>query len=100
VQAGFSNAGPALRVVHVAVAAGGPSVGQRCRASRQPDGPTRSQGGIPDDVLFSKEARDYGQIEAKIILIDGPRLAALMVDYDVGVATVYTPSAVCVMDLC
>jgi restriction system protein len=31
-----------------------------------------------------------GQIEAKIILIDGPRLAALMVDYDVGVATVDT----------
>jgi restriction system protein len=41
--------------------------------------------------LFSREARDYvGQIEAKIILIDGPTLAALMVDHDVGVATVDT----------
>jgi restriction system protein len=41
--------------------------------------------------LFSKEARDYvGHIEAKIILIDGPALAALMVDHGVGVATVDT----------
>lgn len=39
--------------------------------------------------LFSKEARDYvGQIEAKVILIDGPTLAAYMVDHNVGVATV------------
>ncbi|ABS25292.1 restriction endonuclease [Anaeromyxobacter sp. Fw109-5] len=40
---------------------------------------------------FSKEAREYvGQIEAKIILIDGATLAGLMVDHDVGVNTVET----------
>lgn len=41
--------------------------------------------------MFSKEAREYvGQIDAKIILIDGPTLASLMVDNDVGVNTVET----------
>jgi restriction system protein len=41
--------------------------------------------------MFSREAREYvGQIDAKIILIDGPTLAALMVDHDVGVNTVET----------
>jgi restriction system protein len=40
---------------------------------------------------FSKEAREYvGQIESKIILIDGPTLAGLMVDHDIGVNTVDT----------
>ncbi len=35
---------------------------------------------------FSQEARDYVQrIEKKIVLIDGPKLAQLMIDYDVGV---------------
>ncbi len=36
---------------------------------------------------FSKEARDYvGKIDAKVILIDGERLAELMIDYGVGVS--------------
>ena len=40
---------------------------------------------------FSKEAREYvGQIEAKIILIDGPTLGGLMVDHDIGVNTIET----------
>lgn len=40
---------------------------------------------------FSQEARDYvSQIDSKIVLIDGKRLAELMIDYDVGVATVST----------
>jgi restriction system protein len=42
-------------------------------------------------AMFSKEAREYvGQIDVKIILIDGPTLASLMVDNDVGVNTVET----------
>jgi restriction system protein len=37
---------------------------------------------------FSREAEDYVQrIERKIVLIDGRRLAQLMLEYDVGVAT-------------
>jgi restriction system protein len=37
---------------------------------------------------FSKEAEDYvSHIERKIVLIDGKRLAELMIDYDIGVAT-------------
>ncbi len=40
---------------------------------------------------FSREALDYaGMIEARIILIDGDRLAKLMVDHGVGVSTVGT----------
>lgn len=40
---------------------------------------------------FSPEAREYvTQIESKIVLIDGPTLAALMVDMGVGVTTVST----------
>lgn len=41
---------------------------------------------------FSQEARDYAaNIETKVVLIDGKRLANLMIDYDVGVSsqTVY-----------
>lgn len=38
---------------------------------------------------YSKEARVYaGQINAKLVLIDGPMLAELMIDYGLGVATV------------
>lgn len=38
---------------------------------------------------FTREARDFGNsIALKIILIDGERLAALMVEHDVGVARV------------
>ena len=35
---------------------------------------------------FTREAEEYaGAIDTKIVLIDGPRLAALMIDSDVGV---------------
>ncbi len=38
---------------------------------------------------FSQEARDYAdRIDSKIVLIDGDRLAQLMIDYNVGVASV------------
>ena len=38
---------------------------------------------------FSREAKDYvAAIDSKIVLIDGERLARLMVDHDVGVSTV------------
>lgn len=40
---------------------------------------------------FSNEAINYvSNIESKIVLIDGKRLAELMIDYDVGVTTVST----------
>lgn len=40
---------------------------------------------------FSKEAREYVErIDSKIVLIDGERLAELMFEYNVGVATVAT----------
>lgn len=38
---------------------------------------------------FSEEAREYAaKIESKIVLIDGERLAELMIDYGVGVSRV------------
>jgi len=38
---------------------------------------------------FSRDARDYtGRIQKRIVLVDGQKLAELMVDFDVGVATV------------
>jgi restriction system protein len=38
---------------------------------------------------FSREAKEYaGSIETRIILIDGEKLAALMVEYNVGVSVV------------
>mgnify|MGYP002781155987 FL=1 len=40
---------------------------------------------------FSKEARDYvKQIERRIVLIDGERLARLMIEHGVGVTTTRT----------
>mgnify|MGYP003496149107 FL=1 len=37
---------------------------------------------------FSREAQEYvGLIEKRIVLIDGARLAALMIEYGVGVTT-------------
>ncbi len=40
---------------------------------------------------FSKEAEDYiGRIERKIVLIDGTRLAELMIDHNIGVTTART----------
>lgn len=40
---------------------------------------------------FTKEARDYVlTIDPKVVLIDGRRLAQLMIEYDVGVSTVQT----------
>ena len=41
--------------------------------------------------VFSKEAEDYAKLSnPKIVLIDGERLAELMVDYNVGVTSVGT----------
>lgn len=38
--------------------------------------------------VFSREAREYaGNIDSKIVLIDGEQLAQLMIDHDVGVST-------------
>lgn len=40
---------------------------------------------------FSKEAQEFvGKIERKIVLIDGERLAELMIDHDIGVTTART----------
>lgn len=40
---------------------------------------------------FTREARDYVlTIDPKVVLIDGKRLAQLMIEYDVGVSTVQT----------
>lgn len=40
---------------------------------------------------FSKDAADYvKQIDKKIVLIDGSRLAELMIDHDIGVTTAHT----------
>nr|WED69185.1 restriction endonuclease [Pectobacterium colocasium] len=37
---------------------------------------------------FSRDAQEYvGLIEKRIVLIDGARLAALMIEYGVGVTT-------------
>jgi restriction system protein len=37
---------------------------------------------------FSKEARAYaGQVNSKVVLIDGAMLADLMIDYNIGVST-------------
>ena len=39
---------------------------------------------------FTKAAKDYDAAGFKIILIDGKRLAQLMIDHNVGVSTVKT----------
>jgi len=40
---------------------------------------------------FSSDAREYvSRIEKKIVLVDGRELAALMVDFGIGVAPVVT----------
>lgn len=40
---------------------------------------------------FSAEATEYARaIDPKVVLIDGPRLAQLMIEYDVGVSTAQT----------
>jgi len=40
---------------------------------------------------FSKDARDYVKhIEKKIVLIDGPELAKLMIDHGIGVTEIAT----------
>jgi restriction system protein len=40
---------------------------------------------------FSSDARDYvGRIEKRIVLIDGPQLAELMIEHGIGVAEVQT----------
>jgi restriction system protein len=40
---------------------------------------------------FSRDAYDYvGTIEPKVVLIDGLRLAQLMIDFNVGISTTQT----------
>jgi restriction system protein len=40
---------------------------------------------------FSRDAEDYVErIDPKVVLIDGSRLAELMIDYHLGVSTVAT----------
>jgi restriction system protein len=40
---------------------------------------------------FTDAARDYVErIDTKVVLIDGERLASLMIDYDVGVSMLTT----------
>ncbi|MNK11247.1 Mrr restriction system protein [compost metagenome] len=40
---------------------------------------------------FSEEAKEYaGKLQSRIVLIDGKRLAALMIEHNVGVATSHT----------
>jgi restriction system protein len=40
---------------------------------------------------FTQDAEDYANsIETRVILIDGQQLASLMIEYDLGVATVDT----------
>jgi restriction system protein len=40
---------------------------------------------------FSRDAWDFvGRVERKIVLVDGKRLAELMIDYNVGVTTART----------
>ncbi len=51
------------------------------------DGHRARKGVFITTSQFSAEARDYvGKIEKKIILIDGPQLAELIIEYGVGVA--------------
>lgn len=45
----------------------------------------------PPTSTFSSDAREYvSRIEKKIVLVDGRELAALMVDFGIGVAPVAT----------
>lgn len=38
---------------------------------------------------FSHDAIDYvSRIDAKVVLLDGPQIASLMIDHDVGVSAV------------
>lgn len=51
-------------------------------------GKKASKGVFITTSSFSKEASDYaGGISQKIVLIDGPKLASLMIEYNVGVST-------------
>jgi restriction system protein len=52
-------------------------------------GQRASKGVFITSSNFSREADDYANvINSKLILIDGPQLARLMVDHNVGVTTV------------
>ena len=52
-------------------------------------GKKASKGIFITTSAFTKEARDYSEsISSKIILIDGNRLAELMIDYDIGVTNI------------
>jgi restriction system protein len=52
------------------------------------EGMRARKGVLITTASFSREAEDYvGRIERKIVLIDGRRLADLMIDHDIGVTT-------------
>jgi restriction system protein len=55
------------------------------------EGMRARKGVLITTASFSKEAEEYvGRIERKIVLIDGKRLADLMIDHDIGVTTART----------
>jgi restriction system protein len=52
------------------------------------DGARATKGVFLTTSTFTEGARTYaGSIGKRIVLIDGPRLADLMIDYGIGVAT-------------
>jgi restriction system protein len=52
------------------------------------EGSRARKGGMLTTSAFSNGAEEYvTRIERKIVLIDGRRLAQLMIDHDIGVAT-------------
>jgi len=53
------------------------------------EGQRAKKGVLITTSQFSKDARDFvSRIEKKIVLIDGPMLADLMIDHDVGVSVI------------
>ncbi len=55
------------------------------------DGMRARKGVLITTSSFSKDAEEYvGRVERKIVLIDGTRLAQLMIDHDIGVTTART----------
>ena len=63
----------------------------RCDCRRALEGERARKGVFITTSAFSAEAKDYvRKIEKKIVLIDGAQLAALMVDFGIGVNPVTT----------
>ena len=55
------------------------------------EGMRARKGVLITTATFSKDAEEYvGRIERKIVLIDGKRLAELMIDHGIGVTTART----------